>query len=258
MRAERHLAAAAERCQHRALGRHGAAGGRQIQLAQQPTHAQVVGAYLDRQRTLPDRGHQRFHGQIFRDMPFQAQPLHSSRRQNGRVGTVNGKRLAQAGIHIAADLHDAQVWPQVQELRAPAQAARRDHRARRQRHEPQAGARDQGVARILSHRDRRQRQPLGECARQVFQAMNRRVDAALGICQGNVLHRVNRHIQRAGEQRALQLGHEESLVAELRQRQVLRLRAVALCPHRLDHIARAGRTLAQTVEHPIGLPDGQW
>ena len=161
----------------------------------------IIGAAFDADGTL---AHRRQHLVDLEDRAaggLKAQAVQAGARQQGRVDLAR-LELAQAGVEIAAQGRHAQVRAARQQLGAPAQRDRADHRSVRQPVDP-AGtrARDQHVARIGPRQHRADRKARRQPGRQV-------------------LHRMHREIDPAVEQRRLELLAEQPLAAELGERPV--------------------------------------
>src|SRR5947209_5722457 len=147
--------------------------------------------------------------------------------------------LAQARVDVAANRLKSQVGAGGANLRLAAQAARADERIVRQITKTlNAGVRHQRVAHVFAFADGADVQAGGKLGRQIFQAVNREVDAAL----------VDGFFEFFGEQ-AL------ALLAELGQRDVEH--AVAFGRDDFDLDLQAGMQALELALHPVSLPQRQ-
>ncbi len=86
----------------------------------------VVGAALQAQRSLANRGQHPRGIKDLGDVSGQTEPLQARFRQDDRIQPLLSE-LAQACLNIAAQVHQSQVRPAMQRLRPAAEAARADH-----------------------------------------------------------------------------------------------------------------------------------
>ena len=132
----------------------------------------------------------------------EAEPLQSGERQQGRVDLA-GVELAQPRLDIAAQRHDVEIRPQPLHHRLPPQRGGADDGAVRQLARGSSALRLMKASRTSSRgRHAGEHQPVRQHGR-------------------HVLGRMHREIDRAGEQRLLDLLGEQALAAGLRQRPVL-------------------------------------
>ena len=109
------------------LGGQGGEGVRVMHARDRRPHPLVVRARLERQRSLPGRG-----DEVERlRRALQPQPLQPGGGEDDRVDLARVE-LAQARVDVAAQLHDLEVGPHGEQLRAPAQRGGADPRARGQ------------------------------------------------------------------------------------------------------------------------------
>ncbi len=210
-RADRHLAAAAERDHERALGlerrrRRGIVNG-----VERVARAGVVRADLHGHDALARRGHAGLGGQAERDALRQAEAAEAGRGEHDCV-EVAGVELAQARVEVAAQAREAREREQALDLRDPAHAAGAEPR------------------RLAEHRDHRvDGGRLGEFRRgrrqhdgieRIFAGQRRGDREALGQDRRHVLGAVHGEIDPGGQQRVLDFLHEQALAADLRQRAV--------------------------------------
>ena len=126
--------------------------------------------------------------------------LQPGKREQRCIGHA-ALELGDARLDIAAEVDDLKVRPQPLHLRLAAERRAADHRARRKRRKRLAARADEGVAHIaaLQHR--------GD-------------DDAWRQVGGQILHGMHGKIDRAAEQRFVDLLGEQALAAEVAQRLV--------------------------------------
>ena len=149
---------------------------------------------------------------------------------------VRAFRLAQARVDIAANVHDARVRSQSQDLRIASSRRRADHRLRGEQIQRRAVSRDQDVARVVAIGKGHDRYGRMECGREVLRGVDCGVDLASQ----------NRGFDRIGE---------HAPPADLRQGR--RLVDVALGGDDLDLHGAPGMSGAETVGGKIGLGQGE-
>ena len=132
--------------------------------------------------------------------------------------------LPKAGVHVAADIDDLQAQAQGGELGDPARRAGADPGTPGELAQAEPVAGDEHVARILTSRDGRQRDPV------------------LGV-GGEVLQGVHGHVDLAAQQRVTQRADEDAHAAEGRKR---RRRGIARGDH-VDQVDLAVEPRAQRV-----------
>ena len=131
----------------------------------------------------------------------QAQAAQAGIGQQDRIGLAR-RQLRQPGVDIAAQHLDVQVGAAVERLRLAPQAGGAQLRAQRQVFQLLRAAAQEGVARVL--------------------ALGHGGDAeALGQQRRHVLHRVDRAVDAALDERLLDLLGEEALAADLQQAAIL-------------------------------------
>ena len=230
---DRRAAGAVEHRQEGALAGERRGGVAIVDGVEQRARARVVGARLERDDPLPDRG-QEFVGRQNRGGGVGAfQPLQSGERQQGGVDLA-GVELAQARLHVAAKVHHREIGTQPLDQRLPAQRRGADDRAMRKLVQRAALAADEGIARILARQHRHDRKPRRQHGRHVLGRMHGEVDAA-------------------GEQRVLDLLGEQALAADLRQRAVADHVAAGADDLDADALGREPMRRGQARAHLPGL-----
>ena len=135
----------------------------------------VVGPRLQRQRPLPGRGHEveRLAG------PSRAEPLEPGGREHDRVHLAR-VQLAQPRVDVAPQLHDLEVRPHGEQLRAAAQRRGPHPRALAAARRATLGRRTSASHghRAPPRRRAASSQPVGQLARHVLRRVHRQVDLA--------------------------------------------------------------------------------
>jgi hypothetical protein len=165
--------------------------------------AWLSGARLDGQRALPHGRQTHLAVQhLVRARPEQPEAAQPSRGQHDGV-ELAAVQLAEARLHVAAQGGVVQVRTLHAQLRDAAQGRGPHTSRRRQRHEVDAIAREQHVARVFTLGEAHQRHALGQLhvARDVFQRVHREV----GLTAGHA---------------GFHLGHEQPLATDGGQRTV--------------------------------------
>ena len=131
---DRHLAAALERAEQRALGAHGQRGRPVVERRPSALTPRVVGARLDGERALPDGRQHLVEVEGEAGHLGAAEPAEPGGRED-RAGHALVLQLAQARLDVAADVDHVEVGAQRQQLRAApqARACRRARPAARRR-----------------------------------------------------------------------------------------------------------------------------
>ena len=232
-RAHRHGAAPAERGQHRPLGAHRAVGRVVVDRPQEGACAFVVSPALHGDRALPGLGQHVHRVEDVGDLVQPTQALHRGHGDDDR-GDPAGARGRDAPRHVAPQVAEDQVRPQVGQLRPAPRRARCDQGARRELGQT---APDQGVPRVGPRRHGREDERRPHDRRHVLGRVHGRVRAAVG-------------------DRRFDLRHEHALPTDLVEGR--RRVPVAAGPHdhRLDVEARVGRP--QQRRHRLGLVQRQW
>ena len=232
MTADGNLASSAEGREQRALGSHGCASGRVIQFVNQELGWAAVVARFDRQRALPDGGTHDLDRDQLANAIRPAKPAQSGRGKHDRV-VLAFVELAQSRVHITAQCFRDQAAAERMKLRRAAKRTGSDFRAALKLGERSP---DQSVARIFALRNRRKRQARRQ----------------LG---GNVLQAVHGDVDRASEQRFLNFLGEQTLSADLGQRDILNPVASGLDDFeaRLDApFGEPGRDVSRLPESELG------
>jgi hypothetical protein len=127
----------------------------------------VIGADLQRQGALSDGWK---HGVRLQDLRRPLQVAQAGQPGGGQDGRVHLPllHLAQARVHVAAQVNHLQVRPQRSHLRRSPQAARADTRACRQIPQPAIPAADDGIAHVIALSDGGQGQALAYLRRHVL------------------------------------------------------------------------------------------
>mmetsp|Transcript_15050 Transcript_15050/g.35640 ORF Transcript_15050/g.35640 Transcript_15050/m.35640 type:complete len:285 (-) Transcript_15050:548-1402(-) len=227
-------AAATERPGDGTLGLAGQQGRRMVQLQQGLAQRSGVGADLQTQRPLPRaRQHLLDLEDAAHALP-QAQALETgSGQHDGVVAALI--ELAQPGIEVAAQRLDAQVRPQVQQLRHAAQAGAADDGALGKLGERRIVVRDEGVARVFALQHGGEHEALRQLHRHVLQRVHRELGAPFG-------------------QGGLELLDEQALAADLGERAVENL--VAARRHAQQR-GRQAQFAGKAGLHMLGLPERQ-
>ena len=192
-------------------------------------------AALDAQGPLPHGGQEPRRLEPLGDVTLQAQPVQA------RPGEDHGVELAleglvEPGLDVAPDGHHVEVGPQVEELGAAAERAGAHPGPLGERAQGPMDRGDQGVGHVLARGHGGQGQALGAQGRQVLEAVHGQVD-------------------RAVQERPLDLLGEQAGPADRGQGRVPVAVAVGLDLDQLD--GQAGMAGAQAVGDPVGLPAGQ-
>ena len=156
-----------------------------------------------------------------------------------RAGHALFFQLAQAGLHVAADVDDLKIGAQRQQLRAAPQAR---------------GADDRAAGKVVESA-RREGRAAHEHVAHVLARREGDDGEALGDLRGHVLGRMHGEVGAAVQHGRLELLREQPLVAELGQRRVEQL--VALGLDDLDLDAQAGMQPRELVAHPLALDERQ-
>ena len=121
---DRHLAAALERAEEGALGRHGQRSRRMMHGARRRGRRGVTRAGGDGERSLTRRRQHHVDRQPLADAALESQP-HESRGGEENRGPLRVRvELGDAGVHVAADVAHLQIGSEMQQLRPAAKAAR--------------------------------------------------------------------------------------------------------------------------------------
>ena len=245
VRGDGHLAASLQGAEERSLRLDGARRRRVVERRHELREPRVVGPGLDRQGALT-HGRQHLVEREREPGHLGAAETGEPRGREDRARHLLLDQLAQAGLHVAADVHHVEVGSQRQELRAAPQARGAHACALRYAGQSQLGAGleplQQGrighehVAHVLALGEGDDVQPLGDRRR-------------------HVLGRVHGHVDAVLEQRGLELLGEQSLVADLGQRRVEDL--VALGVDDLDLHAQVRVALRHAVAHPLRLHESE-
>jgi hypothetical protein len=160
----------------------------------------VVAPALEPDRPLSDGREHPGRIKDLGDRVAEPEPQKTRLGQDDRVQILLAE-LAQPGFHVATEVDHPQVRPAVQELGSPAQAARSDDGCGRQVFESLVFLGNERIAGRPPRRDGRQFQARHRDRRQVFQAMDRDVDAIgeEGVLNGlgedaEAAHRGNRPV----------------------------------------------------------------
>ena len=125
------MTAAAEAAQHRPFRLHRVVSRSIIDRRQEVARGRIVVAALDSKRSLTDRGEHPGVVENFGDAIGQPQTHQARLGKDRRIEILLGE-LAQAGLHVAADIDELEIGPAMEELRFASQAAGSHYSARRQ------------------------------------------------------------------------------------------------------------------------------
>ena len=191
MRRERRVAVAADREQERAFCRGGGRCRLVLDGGEERARPRVIPPALEREGALAHGRQELVDREGTHPWIGQTQPLEPGRSQDERIDLA-APPLAQARVDVAPQRHDLEVAPPGEQLGTPANARGADARAERQPGEPTRAVAEQHVVGTRPRRDRAHHETEREAGGQVLHGMHTRVD-------------------RAGEQRFLDLLHEEPL-----------------------------------------------
>ena len=233
MRGQRRAAVRGQLPGDDALGAHGARRGRVVHGGEPVRRVRVVCGDLDGERALSDGGQAAGRRQPLGDARGESQPVESGAGEHGGV-EVAPVQAAQPGVHIAAQVRQAQVRPPSAQLRLAAQACGADAAARGQLRERAPGAADQGVASVRAGADGAE-------------------DESVGQLRRHVLHGVHGDVCIACEQALLQLLEEQALAAEVGER----LHGAVPGGADAQQFAAQAVRARQRLRHQLGLPQRQ-
>ena len=197
VRGDGRAAGAVQRGEERALALDADARLLVVQLGEEAQLLLVAGAARDADGTLRHRGEHHVHVQHLCGV---LRHLHAVQARDRQQRAVHDAllELADARLHVAAEVHALQLGELAQELRLAAERRGADERAVGELGQVVVLDGDERVAHVLA----------GEHAGQ---------DGALGQVRGHVLHGVHRDVDATVEQRDVQLAREQPFPADVRQ-----------------------------------------
>src|SRR5574341_2072352 len=177
---DRRIAGGAEPREVGALRQRAGPRRRVVEALHQRAAAAVRLADLDGEDPLPHRRHEHVGGEGPRVRRGEAEPVEARRREDDALPPP-ALQLPETRVHVAPDRLDDEIGPQRQRDRAAARARRADHRPRREVLEARAGPRHQHIARVLTLRERREREPRRHLGGNVLQAVDLAVHGPLDL-----------------------------------------------------------------------------
>ena len=187
---ERQLAASAHGGEERTFGVSSLTRGRVVERADGSEDLGIAGgvvgiervlgrAGFERQRSLAGRGSELVNREALVDGLGSSDAVETGAGKDERIAFACFE-LAQAGVDVAAQLDEVEVGPQREDLGATARAVGADYGCDGQRMERPERLADEGVASVGAWRDRREGEARVELGGQIFQRMDREVDASRG------------------------------------------------------------------------------